>query len=187
MPDADPCVLVVEDEAELAELYAKWLSETYRVETAYGGPEALNALDALGAEIDVALLDRRMDAITGDDVLAEIRDRDLDCQVSMVTAVTPDFDIIELSFDEYFVKPLSKNGLVESVAELLDRRAYDETVQELLTLVSKRDLLEREKDSPELIDVAPYEELTDRIDALREQLDDRDESLPPPARQAIAD
>ena len=187
MPDADPCVLVVEDEAELADLYAKWLSETYRVETAYGGPEALNALDALGAEIDVALLDRRMDAITGDDVLAEIRDRELDCQVSMVTAVTPDFDIVELSFDEYLVKPLSKEGLVESVGDLLARREYDEAVQEFLTLVSKRDLLEREKDSPELIDAAPYKTLTDRIDTLRERLDDRDGSLPPPARQAIVD
>ena len=40
-----------------------------------------------------------MPQLSGDEVLNTIRDRDLDCQVVMVTGVTADFDILDLPFD----------------------------------------------------------------------------------------
>ncbi|TQQ83337.1 response regulator [Halonotius terrestris] len=175
MVEADsPRILVVEDEPDLADLYATWLRTDYDVDTAYGGPEAL---DALGPATDVALLDRRMPEMPGDEVLAEIRERDLDCRVAMVTAVEPDFDIIEMPFDSYLVKPLAKQGLENTVADLLSRESYDEPVQELITLLSKRKLLEGEKDPYALEDSDAYQDLLDDIETLRETVDAPAEAL----------
>jgi CheY-like chemotaxis protein len=59
-------VLVVDDEPQLAELYSMQLAEEYEVRTATGGPEALDLVDE---EVDVALLDRRMPRMSGDELL----------------------------------------------------------------------------------------------------------------------
>jgi len=168
MAEADVSVLVVEDEPDLADLYAHWLGTEYDAQTAYSGPDALDVLDST---IDVVLLDRRMPGMPGDDVLAEIRDRELACQVSMVTAVEPDFDIIDLPFDSYLVKPLAKEGLFTTIEDLRSRQAYDESVRELITLMGKRKLLETEKDPYELDDSDAYADLLDRIDELHETVD----------------
>ncbi len=87
MSDDLPLVLVVEDEPDLADLYATWLRGEYRVRVAYGGREALEKLDD---EVEVVLLDRRMPDLSGDEALKEIRERGFDCRVAMVTAVEPD-------------------------------------------------------------------------------------------------
>ena len=59
-------VLVVDDEPSLAELYSMQHAEEYEVRTATGGPEALDLVDE---EVDVALLDRRMPRMSGDELL----------------------------------------------------------------------------------------------------------------------
>ena len=126
MSEEDPLVLVVEDEPDLADLYATWLSESYRVRTAYGGHEAI---EKLGSEVDVMLLDRRMPDLPGDEVLEVVRDRGLDCRVAMVTAVEPDFDIVAMGFDDYLVKPVSREDLQETVSNLVVRNEYDAGMQ----------------------------------------------------------
>ncbi|SEO77352.1 Response regulator receiver domain-containing protein [Halogranum amylolyticum] len=169
MSDAPPLVLVVEDERDLADLYATWLSSEYRVRTAYGGYEALDALDD---EVDVVLLDRRMPGLSGDEVLEAVRDRGIDCRVAMVTAVEPDFDIVAMGFDDYLVKPVTKEALRETVSTLCTRNDYDEGVQELFSLASKKALLEAEKGGSELEESDEYAELTARIEALQSDLDE---------------
>lgn len=169
MSDASPLVLVVEDEPDLADLYATWLSSEYRVRTAYGGHEALDALDG---DVDVVLLDRRMPGLSGDEVLETVRNRGIDCRVAMVTAVEPDFDIVAMGFDDYLVKPVTKDALRETVSTLCTRSAYDEGVQELFSLASKKALLESEKGSTELDESEEYAELTAQIEALQAELDE---------------
>jgi DNA-binding response OmpR family regulator len=169
MNDDRPLVLVVEDEADLADLYATWLKADYRVRTAYGGEEALEQLDD---EISVMLLDRRMPGLSGDEVLDAAREQGIDCPVSMVTAVEPDFDIIEMGFDTYLVKPVTRDTLIETVEDLLSRSTYDEGVQELYSLASKKALLESEKGRSSLEDNEEYQELSERLAELREELDD---------------
>ncbi|WP_101297793.1 HalX domain-containing protein [Halegenticoccus soli] len=169
MTDESPLVLVVEDEPDLADLYAAWLADGYRVRTAYGGCEALDALDE---EVAVVLLDRRMPDLSGDEVLTAVRDRGIDCRVAMVTAVEPDFDVLEMGFDDYLVKPVTKEALRETVSNLHLRSAYDAGVQELFSLASKRALLESEKGETELRDSEEYADLDERIRALRSDLDD---------------
>lgn len=169
MSDEPPLVLVVEDEPDLADLYAAWLSDEYRVRTAYGGREALDSLDD---DVDVILLDRRMPGLSGDEVLVAVRDRGIDCRVAMVTAVEPDFDIIAMGFDDYLVKPVTKDALQETVESLLRRSEYDTGVQEFYALASKKALLESEKGQATLDESEEYAELTERIGVLRENLDD---------------
>ncbi|MGQ4556233.1 HalX domain-containing protein [Halobellus sp. GM3] len=164
-----PLVLVVEDEPDLADLYATWLRDEYRVRTAYGGREALEELDD---EVDVVLLDRRMPDLSGDEALEGIRERGVDCRVAMVTAVEPDFDIVEMGFDDYLVKPVSREALKETVENLLLRNTYDEGIQELFSLASKKALLEAEKDAVALEGNEEYQTLTGRVAELREQLNE---------------
>jgi DNA-binding response OmpR family regulator len=169
-----PLVLVVEDESDLADLYAAWLGNGYRVRTAYGGREALEKLDS---EVDVVLLDRRMPGLSGDEVLDAIKERGIDCQVAMVTAVEPDFDVLEMGFDDYLVKPVAREELLDTVGNLERRSSYGDGVQELFSLASKKALLEAEKTDAELGENAEYQELADRLTTLREELDTTIESM----------
>jgi DNA-binding response OmpR family regulator len=163
-----PLVLIVEDEPDLADLYAAWLGEEYRVRTAYGGREALERLDD---EVDVILLDRRMPDLSGDEVLETVRERGIDCRVAMVTAVEPDFDIIAMGFDDYLVKPVSRDDLAETVDGLLVRTEYDDGIRELFSLASKKAVLESEKGPAALEGNEEYQELKDRVEQLRADLD----------------
>lgn len=100
-------ILVVEDERDVADLYTTLLATKYDVQTAYNGQQALELVDET---IDIVLLDRRMPGLSGDEVLQEIDSRNYECQVVLVTAVEPDFDIIELGFDAYVKKAAVRRG-----------------------------------------------------------------------------
>jgi two-component system response regulator AdeR len=170
MSDDTPLVLVVEDERDLADLYATWLRESYRVRVANGGREALDNLDD---DVRVVLLDRRMPDLSGDEVLDAIGDRDIDCRVAMVTAVEPDFDVIDMGFDDYLVKPVSREDIETTVANLLARDEYDAGVRRLFSLSAKKALLESEKDPATLEGVEEYQRLLEELDDLRAELDDK--------------
>ena len=168
MTGETPTVLVVDDERDLADLYAAWLADEYEVRTAYGGKEAVEEMDET---IDVALVDRLMPQTSGGEVVEHIREEGYDCSISMVTAVEPDFDIIEMRFDEYIVKPVHRESLHDVVETLLTRSAYDDKLQEMFSLASKRGALKTQKTPDELEESDPYRELTDRLEELREELD----------------
>ncbi|PSP32745.1 response regulator [Halobacteriales archaeon QH_10_67_22] len=166
---ADPSVLVVDDEADVADVYALRLRDNYDIETAYGGQEAL---DRVADDVDVVLLDRRMPGVSGDEVLNEIRDRGLDCRVIMITAVDPDFDIVEMPFDDYLNKPVEKRDLVTAIEQQLIARRYDERLTEYLEVTSKLGLLEAEKTERELAENEDVERLRERAEELETVLDD---------------
>jgi DNA-binding response OmpR family regulator len=174
MSDGRPTVLVIDDEPDLADLYAAWLTSEYDVRTAYGGSEALEAIDD---EVSVALIDRLMPDLSGDEVLERIRAEGYDCRVAMVTAVEPDFDIIDMGFDDYLVKPVRREELQGVVESLLTRTTYDTQLREYFSMVSKRSALEAQKSDRELADSDSYAELTDEIARLRDQLDETTASL----------
>ncbi|MFB6167512.1 MAG: HalX domain-containing protein [Haloferacaceae archaeon] len=170
MSEEQATVVVVEDEPDLADLYATWLEGDYDVHAAYGGEEALGVFDGLD-DLDVVLLDRRMPDISGDEVLTALRDRGVDARVAMVTAVEPDFDIVAMGFDDYLVKPVSRETLEETVSKLLLRDEYADGVRELFSLASKKALLEAEKSAAELDGSEEYAELSDQIAVHRDELD----------------
>ncbi|MFB6179337.1 MAG: response regulator [Halorientalis sp.] len=172
-----PTVLVAEDEQHLADLYSDYLAEDYEVLTAYGGEDAIEFLEDESVTVDVALLDRRMPDVSGDKVLATINDRGYDCRVAMVTAVNPGFDIIDMGCDEYLVKPVSRDDLLEVVDRLLKLSEYSEKHQELTSKRLTRNVLQVEKSGPELAESERFERLESEIAALESQLDDITDDL----------
>jgi len=168
MSDADtPVVLIVEDEPDVAETYRLWLDGDYDVRMTHSGDEGLDELDG---GVDVVLLDRMMPGLSGDEVLARIRAGDSACRVAMVTAVEPDFDVLEMGFDAYLCKPVKSDQLFETVENLLERSAYDDLLQEYYSLVEKRTTLEATKSSTELAGNEEYERLEGRVDELESDL-----------------
>jgi len=167
MSQGSPVVLVVDDNRAIANTYTAFLSDEYDVRTAYDGKEALDELDET---VDVVLLDRRMPEVSGDAVLEEIESRQLDCRVVMLTAVDPDFDIIDMGFDEYLVKPIEREELNEVVEEMLERATYDDDFRRFLALVSKKATLETEKSSAELEASDEYAQIKRRLADRRDQV-----------------
>lgn len=161
-------VLIVEDEEGLADLYTTWLEDEYVVRTAYGGESALAQLDDT---VDVVLLDRRMPDLTGDEVLDELRARGTDCRVAMVTAVEPDFDVIEMGFDDYIVKPVTVDDLIELIDRLLDLGSYDDSIQQYYQLASKKAALEGTKSEEELASSEEYAALIEEFERVRARTD----------------
>ena len=161
-------VLVVDDEHDIAELYSTWLLSDHEVRTATSGADALDRLDDA---VDVVFLDRQMPGMTGDEVLDAIERRAVECSVVMVTAVDPDFDIVEMPFDEYLTKPVSRGELLDTVTEMLARTTYDERIQQYFALASKKATLETEKSAVELEASDEYRAVSRRVDELREESD----------------
>ncbi|QPV63039.1 response regulator [Halosimplex litoreum] len=160
-------VLVVEDEDHLAELYTEYLQSDYEVRTAYGG---LEAMEMLASDLDVVLLDRRMPIVSGNEVLAEIEERGLQCRVAMVTAVDPDFDIIDMGCDDYVVKPVTRDRLTEVVDRLLKLSAYTDRKRELTSKKLKRNVLQVEKTESELADSDTFQRLQREIDEMEDTI-----------------
>ncbi|MFB6132472.1 MAG: response regulator [Halanaeroarchaeum sp.] len=161
-------VLVVDDEENITALFDAWLAENHEVRTANSGTEALESIDE---SVDVALLDRRMPGLSGDELLEEIRERDVDVRVAMVTAVDPDFDVVEMGFDDYLTKPISRDDLEAVVEKLHSRKHYDEDLQEYYSLAAKKAALEASKPASELAESEEYDRLLADLDAVESALD----------------
>jgi len=170
MSGAEPeTVLVVDDEPDVADAYSAQLEDDYIVSTAYGGKEALDKIDA---SVDIVLLDRRMPAISGDEVLERIRERDLNIRVAMVTAVDPDFDIIEMPFDDYIIKPVSRDELFETIDRLLNAATYEDQMRRYYALSAKHATLRANKPESELAENEQFQQLETEMESLRGELDD---------------
>ena len=165
LPDQQTTVLVLEDEEGLADLYTAWLSEAYDVRTANTASEAREKFDE---DVDVAFIDRRLPKESGDEVVAWISQHYPQCRRAMVTAVNPDVDIVEMPFDDYFLKPIDREGLLEAVQRLENQRDYEEGVRSLYALVTKRSHLEAELSKAERQESEEYARLESEIAELEE-------------------
>ncbi len=161
-------VLVVDDEPDVADAYAAQLTDEYIVSTAYGGTEALEQLDD---SVDVVLLDRRMPGVSGDEVLETIRERNLQVRVAMVTAVDPDFDIIEMPFDDYVIKPVSRSDLFETIERLLTTSEYEERLRRYYALTAKHATLVANKPESELAENDAFKQLQIEMEQIASELD----------------
>ena len=165
----DVTVLIVEDERELADIYAAYVPEEYAVAVVYSGEEAI---EVLSDEFDIVLLDRRMPVVSGHEVLAHIDEQGLDCRVAMVTAINPDFDIIDLHIDDYLVKPVTREDLLETIDRMVQLQAYDERMRELTSKKLKRNVLKLEKTHVELARTDEFQRLNEEIETIEAELED---------------
>jgi two-component system phosphate regulon response regulator PhoB len=118
-------ILVVEDERDISALVAYHLTkEGYRVRTAEGGQEALEAAE--GERPDLLILDLMLPGFSGYDVLQEMRRRAalMDVPVIVLTARREEADRVkglELGADDYVTKPFSPRELILRVGAVLRR------------------------------------------------------------------
>jgi DNA-binding response OmpR family regulator len=89
----------------------------------------------------------------------------------MVTAVEPDFDVIEMGFDAYVTKPPDREELIDTIERLLDRATLDDAFQEYYSLMARKGALQSQKPAAELAESAEYQDLLERIEAKRAELD----------------
>jgi DNA-binding response OmpR family regulator len=163
-------VVVADDETGVADVQALTLQDSYDVRVAYGGREALNAIDET---VDAVLLDRRMPDVHGDEVLERIRERGIDCVVIMATAVDPDLNVLEMDFDDYLTKPIDSETLTSALEQQLETRPNDADLSTFFSLVSKIEVLEDELPPDELAESEEYERARQRATELGRDLDDR--------------
>ncbi|MXR52734.1 response regulator [Halovenus sp. WSH3] len=168
-------VLIVDDERPLLESYAAMLERSYEVQTAATGAEALEAVDE---QTDVVLLDRRMQEYEGEELLARIRDRGLDCQVVFCSAVVPDVEILSVEPDGYLHKPVGTDELIETVERQLEQADEPESVREYLRLEGLKSTLEEAQPLSRLQSTAAYQDLLDRVERKKQCLDNSHHSAP---------
>ncbi|MFB6205535.1 MAG: response regulator transcription factor [Haloglomus sp.] len=171
--DDQPTVLVVEDEEELRRTYELWLSADYEVLTAAEGQEALEFVDE-GAAVDVVLLDRMMPGLSGKETLEEMQDRGVEARFAIVTAVEPDFDIIEMGFDAYLTKPIDEERLRDTIESLFSQEAYSDALDEYTSLLAKKETLKARKSEEELEESEAFAELEARLAELEAELEAAD-------------
>lgn len=161
-------VLIVEDNEQLAEVYAAFLADSFEVRTVHSGEDALDDIDDA---VDLVLLDRRMPGLSGDEVIEALSRREHDCPVVLVTAATPDFDIIEIGFDNYLVKPVEREELLTVVDQTLEQSRYETLIREYYSLTSERSRLEAKHDPDGLANHEEYGALSDRLRKIRSRID----------------
>ncbi len=121
-------ILVVEDEAKIAEIVRAYLEKDgFKVSVAENGEKALSILKQ---GFDLIILDLMLPDIEGGEICRTIR-ADSDLPIIMLTAKSEEEDRIRglgIGADDYVVKPFSPRELVARVKALLRRtrcrRAY---------------------------------------------------------------
>lgn len=115
-------ILVIEDQDELAALYAASLTKAgYQVTTALTGEEGLAEFQADG--IDAILLDMTLPEMPGIEVLRTIRGTNASLPVVVVTGETHDelrAQCEQLGVYEYLSKPVAYDALLAAIKRSLD-------------------------------------------------------------------
>ncbi|HYP07160.1 MAG TPA: sigma-54 dependent transcriptional regulator [Bryobacteraceae bacterium] len=130
MPDPTPTkgrILVVDDEADIRESLEVLLEmEGYSVELAVDGGDGLRKLGS--ARYDMVLLDLMMPDRNGMDVLADIRTRDQETPIIMLTAygsVEVAVNAIKAGASDYFSKPWDNEKLLIDIATMIAKNRLE--------------------------------------------------------------
>lgn len=136
------CILVIEDQEDLAELYEEALKGVgYKVRNAFTGEEGLAEFKANGA--DLVLLDMTLPEMHGTQVLKGIRALDATVPIIIVTGEKDELyrDETELlGVQGYVEKPPDYHALLEMIKHALENPAEDATV---VTLRLPKRVIER--------------------------------------------
>src|ERR1035437_9576568 len=107
-------VLVIDDESDIREgLELLLTTEGFSVDLAQNGAEGLHKLETHG--YDLVLLDLMMPDRSGMEVLAEVRERDRETPIFMITAygsVEAAVNALKLGANDYFSTPWDNEKLI---------------------------------------------------------------------------
>ncbi len=120
-------VLVVDDESDIREsLELLLISEGYSVELAQNATEGLQKMEA--GSYDLVLLDLMMPDKSGMEVLEDVRQRDKETPIFMITAygsVEAAVHALKLGANDYFSKPWDNEKLIIEIDRMIARRRLE--------------------------------------------------------------
>ena len=129
-------LLIVEDETAIRSgLVDVFVFHGYEVQSVADGRSGLE--QALTGNFDLILLDVMLPGMNGFDICNEIRQRDRDQPIIMLTAKTSDEDIItglKLGADDYVAKPFSIQQLVLRAQAVLRRSSVTTQIDRQIEL-----------------------------------------------------
>jgi CheY-like chemotaxis protein len=137
-------------------------------------PEAV-AADSLDQEFetkDIRDLSQRTARKLDEETLRHVQETDIDCQVCIVSAVDPDFDLLEMEFDNYITKGAREEEVVEAVELLLALDELDDPLGEYWTKGRKRAVIKRELSRRKLNNHDGFQQLEVDIENLEAEHDD---------------
>jgi DNA-binding response OmpR family regulator len=143
-----PRILIIEDDKEMQFVLSDGLqAEGYETTVAGGGNEGVAR--SREGNVDLVLLDLMLPDISGIDVCRQIRERNVDLPVIMLTAKTEEIDKVvglEVGADDYVTKPFSMRELLARIRALLRRaaRAQTQTIAEIAIGATTVDFAHRE-------------------------------------------
>lgn len=136
-------ILVAEDEAAIREFIVINLQRVgYTVFQASDGADALRIYEERGGNIDMALLDIMMPIMDGLELCKELRSKDKNIGIIMLTAKTQEMDKVTgllVGADDYVTKPFSPTELMARVDAvyrrvIMNKENKDTGLQTIITL-----------------------------------------------------
>jgi DNA-binding NtrC family response regulator len=139
-PAARGRILVIDDEPDIREsLEALLSSEGYRVELAANATEGLKRLES--SVYDLVLLDLMMPDKSGMQVLEEVRERDRETPIFMITAygsVEGAVEALKRGANDYLPKPWDNEKLLIEIERMIARRRLERENTELKRALKQR-------------------------------------------------
>ena len=133
-------ILVVDDEADIREgLELLLTSEGFLVDLAPNGAEGLRKIEANA--YDLVLLDLMMPDRSGMEVLADVRERDRETPIFMITAygsVEAAVKALKLGANDYFSKPWDNEKLVIEIGRMIAGRRLEHENTQLKRALKQR-------------------------------------------------
>jgi DNA-binding NtrC family response regulator len=133
-------ILVIDDEPDIRDsLEALLSSENYRVELAANATEGLKRLES--SAYDLVLLDLMMPDKSGMQVLEEVRTRDRETPIFMITAygsVEVAVDALKRGANDYFPKPWDNEKLLIEIDHMIAKRRLERENTELKRALKQR-------------------------------------------------
>jgi DNA-binding NtrC family response regulator len=134
-------ILVVDDEADIRESLEVLLTmeDRYAVDLAANAAEGLRKLE--NSSYDLVLLDLMMPDRSGMDVLEEIRQRDLEVPVFMITAygsVEVAVEALKRGANDYFAKPWDNEKLLIEIDRMISKRRLENENRQLKRALKQR-------------------------------------------------
>jgi DNA-binding NtrC family response regulator len=138
-----PTILVVDDDPGLRESFRLILEDDYEVIDVTDGHQALEVVRS--AQVDVVLLDIRLPALDGIEVLERIKQLEEQIEVILVTAVKTVKTAVaamKLGAFDYVTKPFEEEELLATVRRALQKRSLEREVVYLRTELARRSELD---------------------------------------------
>jgi DNA-binding NtrC family response regulator len=122
---ANTKILIVDDELIMRESLGGWLErDGYEVSKVGSGEEALEVIEQ--TRFDILLVDIKMTGMSGIELLKQVKEKDPDAAIIMITAygsISTSIEAMKLGANDYLLKPFDPNELGVIIEKILESQA----------------------------------------------------------------